>query len=523
MSTGDVTITPGSGLGTVDEDGNIIINSSTLEAIYLANKNNENTGCGPCAVAKPICSICWAIGLKKLANGEAQTITVFGAPPNRRISFRFNLADGTDYITNLVTDMTGAATKKVVILNGAGTYKVTPVACDCAVTPACAEFLVTDCATPVCPTVSVSTSSDDCDVTVGNVFSGGSIYSQTCDRAVTVTPRFMSGTVPSGGTVQLQITVANANNIPVKFSLASLVLPAGLSGTVSIPQTVINGNQSLVVYFTLSATSGVDLSAQIVVSNGQGTYICSGDQYSASGGQDSVQIIAPSGGFGCDLRVESFTWNPSSILNGGTSQLALVLKNYGANTCTNVSMTSVSGPIGFSGPPLSFTGVTIAPGATYQVTSTGTISHTESTSQNFNAYIPAGHIQYVCNSANLSIGAQVQATVAVSASTISSGYCQGVLSFRVEPTPAPPNVIPVITGGLPNTTYNYTVSGAVAMTGQFTTDSSGNADAVIIEYASYQANSQVVVTITGPAPGNCQFPELAIQLPVVDDGGIGPP
>lgn len=507
-----IIVTPESGLISEGEDGNFTLNASVLEALAAQQASfATNAACSPCAGPSVACEFFWALGAAKLENGDAQTITVVGAPPGLRIAFHFDMPNGAVYDTNIVTDDSGKGTKRIVVLNGNGSYTVTATACGCVPRPTSLNFAVCA-APPACAEVVLSTSATPCVLAAGNLFSGGAIYSQGCDRAVTVTPKFLTPTVNSGGYASLEITVSNTNNVPVTFSLGNVTLPPELSGTVAIPQTVINGQATLVRTFTLTATSGVDASAVITIGNGVGTYICNGSQYSASGGQDLVSVIAPSSGLGCDLRVETFAWVPANIANGGTTQLQLTLKNYGSVSVTDLAISAISGPTTFTGGALTASGVTIAPGATFSVNSTGVIEHTASTAQTLTAFAPAGTITYKCGGVPLNIGAPIQSSVVVAAGTISNGYCSGTLTWEV---PISGTVRVLILGALANATYNYTISGAYAASNQVTTDASGDAY-IDISYTFVQAGSQVVVAVSIGEPGNCQFPEMSLQLPPVE-------
>lgn len=510
----DLIVTPESGLIT-EVDGNFTVNTSVLEAMAAAQAANTNSGCGPCGNNPGPCTYFWSLGAQSIQNGDAQTISLVGAPPGLRVSFTFDMPGGVKFVTNIVADSNGMGTKRIVVLNGNGIYTVTASACGCGSNPACKTFTVCPPA-PVCAEVSLNTSASACVAASGNLFSGGEIFSTACDRAVTVVPKFATPSVNSGGYVSLEVRVTNTNNVPVTFTLGNVTLPPELSGTVSIPQVVVNGQSTLVRTFTLTASSGVNADAVVTIGSGVGTYICGGQQYSASGGQDLVAVVAPSGGFGCDLRVEVFAWTPANILNGGTTQLQLVLKNYGAATVTNVAVAAISGPATFTGTALATTGATIAPGATLSLTSSGVIEHTAGTPQTLTAFAPAGTITYTCNGGNFNIGAAIQTSIVVAAGTIANGYCQGTLSWE---NPLDGTVRAYITGALANTQYSWVSTGAIANAGQFTTDATGYGF-VDFTYGVWRNAGQLVVNVTAPSPNACQFPELSIQLPsyVVSEG-----
>lgn len=521
MSNGNVTIPAGSNLYTVDEEGNLTLNSAALNAVALAAKNSARTGdpCAPCGSGpgNP-CSVTWSISADKILLGEYITIFALGVPPGKRISFAISLPACGKYVVNLIGDSSGQASKRIALTSGYGLYAVhpEPAGDGCVYTPAANTVLVRK-TEPLCAAVEVSTNASLCELTATNIFSGGEIYSTACDRAVTVTPRFLGNNINSGGQVQVEIAVANSNFNPVTFTLAPLALPAGLTGTVVIPSVVIEGNQVLRRYFTLTVSSGVEQTVSLVVSTGNGTYLCDGDQYSAAGGQDSLTMLPPASA-ACDLRIETFVWNPASILNGGVAQLQLVLKNYGSATVTSVNMPAVAGGGGFSGAPLVISGVTIAPGATHSVSSTGNINHTATTPQTFSATIPAGHITYTCNGNSVAIQTSRSANISVAASTIAAGYCAGTLYWEKEDDYLL-NV--VLEDAVPNTLYTYTVSNALSTIGSVTTNSSGDAR-FDLPYSENDAGFIATIVVTGPPPGNCQFPELTITLPVVNDG-IGTP
>lgn len=504
----DLIVTPESRLIT-EVDGNFTVNTSVLEAMAAAQAANTNSGCGPCGNNPGPCTYFWSLGAQSMQNGDAQTISLVGAPPGLRVSFTFDMPGGVKFVTNIVADSNGMGTKRIVVLNGNGVYTVTASACGCGANPGCKTFTVCPPA-PVCAEVSLNTSASACVAASGNLFSGGEIFSTACDRAVTVVPKFSAASVNSGGYASLELRVTNTNNVPVKFSLGNVTLPPELSGTVNIPQVIINGQSTLVRTFTLTATAGVNTDAVVTIGNGVGTYICGGQQYSASGGQDLISVIAPAGNLGCDLRVEVFAWTPANILNGGTTQLQLVLKNYGSTSVTDVAVAAISGPATFSGSALATSGATIAPGATLSLTSTGVIEHTAGTAQTFNAFAPAGTITYKCNNGSFNIGAPIQTSIVVAAGTIANGYCTGTLTWE---SVSPGVVRALVTGAKPNTQYNYTSTGAISSAGQFTTDASGDGF-VDFSYGVWIGGSQLVVIVTAPSPNACQFPELSIQMPI---------
>lgn len=503
-----------------DSTGTWEIRPAYLDSILAFRANEQKyEGCDPCTPSKRHCNICWSIGPagQILTAGQEITIAFTGAPRGTVAKFWLVTPSQDRVPVFVVADELGNGQLAISILNGPGTYYVEPAdnSCPCSFSPLRADFSVSDPCAPACPTTEFSTGpADACNTTVSGIFSHGLVGYDECSGAVTITPKFVQPTVPSGTSIVLEIRVKNNNASPVKFSLAPLSLPTGLSGTVSIVETVIQGKTEIVRTFTLSANPvAEDTPVVLAIPYGAGTYQCGGVQFSASAAQDLVTVLPT--GSGCDVRIESFYFTPAVAANGGSTNLVLIIKNYGTMSSAFASIPVPQFPAGFT-PSTTLgsilTSMLLAPGQSSTFTIPGVVAHTAGTVQNMIATIPVGALSWTCGTGTevSSNPAVVSATVAVNpAAGTAGGACNGTVTWeRKELTSCGLNIL--LSGAAANTEYTASVSGTVAGTYTFTTDENGDGS-LPVYYDSGVANSQIQVVVS--LPGICQYPPLTIQLP----------
>ncbi len=457
-----------SGIVQVTEDGEYVIDSSYLDALAASRRNLDgalaNGGgcapmpaeCTPCGTPQQLkCQICWGMSLNCETN--ELTISVVNSTPLLPVTFRIWFPNHCGhYDVHMVLDTKGIAQRKIFLLSGPGDYKVEVINCSCLVSDRSktAKVKAISCApacTP-CPTSTIDTV--ECAPITSQIFSNecGQVGSSLCANSVTMTPSFQYATIASGQQIGLRITVCNNNPIAIDFQLPPLTLPAGLFGTIKIPKTSIGGQSCEDFDFILNVNGEVGTSKTLVLGSGTGLYVCKGGQYSASGGQTTVQVTAPTGLGACGLSIESFAWTPAEIFNGGNSQLCLVLKNTGSNPITNIVVPAIAGPAGFSGAPISGVIASLAAGATTQLCTTGVITHTANVSQTLSAIIPAGAISFICFGSTQN-AAGATAPIVVRAETGDLTECLGLLyadRYAAESC----NITLTIEGGIPNATYH---------------------------------------------------------------------
>ena len=510
------------------------IRTSYLDSILAVRAAaQQQEGCEPCGHQRRGCNICWSIGGddQSLNNGEEITIAFSGAPRGTVAPFDLITPQNEVVPIFVVADELGNGQLAVSILNGPGHYVVEPrkSSCPCTFSPARAGFDVVDQCAPTCPTSDFSTgASDGCSGAVSGIFSHGLVSYDECSNAVSITPKFSTTSVPSGTTVVLEVRVKNNNASPVKFGLAPLALPPQLLGTVSITETIINGGAELVRVFTLAvAAVSTETAVTLAIPYGAGTYQCGGTQFSASASQDLINVLPT--GSGCDVRIESFSFVPAAVANGGTTALQLVLKNYGTTSTATVTALIPQLPAGFT-PSVTVPAnwaATLAPGQAASFTLPGTVAHTSGTTQNLIATVPVNSVSWTCSSSGSTVNstaAPVTATVAVNPDgTGTGGACNGTVTWAKDTATC--EVTVQLLGAAVGTEYTAAYSGACAGTLTFTTNSSGDGN-FGIEYSTGQIGGQVEVIIS--LPGLCQYPPLTIQLPTcttfsgVGEGDGGP-
>lgn len=346
----------------------------------------------------------------------------------------------------------------------------------------------------------LATSTCDCEGT-----ESGTVLS--CEGNVTLHLVFLQNFSVHNGTATLVLTVVNSNSAPVNFNLQKLLLPAGISGDVLVPSTEIPGNASLSFKFQLDTQNATPNKVNLLVEvpAGAGTYLCGNTRYSAGGAAANLQIGSITGGSGasCDLRVEEFSFSPSSSENGKPVKLCITLKNYGSMPVTNVVVPAIVLPTELASATNTASSIGIlAVGEKKQVCLDCTIQTTAANGV-VNVSYPSNTITADCGnvignvSANLEINSKA-VTAKFGHSQLPEQSTTGACAFGF------------LEGGVPGATYSITT--AYSTQGPTTADYVANASGYI-EVINSGAPAGTVVSLSAAGITTYSFTVLPCPQP----------
>ena len=341
------------------------------------------------------CQYQWAISPTRVAVSGLVTFTAVNLPANQAFQVLVQ-GNNAEYVWQLTSDAQGKVTGQQLQLPVNGSVFIfKPIVAGCNAVPAAQEVTMEACNAPP---------------------------ATTCNGTVTIQPQFALQQTEAGQAVIVALVISNTNTNPVNnINLPNVQLPATLSGSpLSVSQFSMAGNSQVTKSFTvvpLNATTE-DKVATIDIPSNTGTYVCNGQTFSMGGGQASVVIKAGVKTI-CGLEIQGLTLSPNPVASGATVTATLVIRNTGNDTITNATLTNLllDNPPTITTSPasatLSFTGVSIAAGATHVATSQFTISKSAGGSVVHTITIPANAVTATCNGSLIGNPAPYSATLVI--------------------------------------------------------------------------------------------------------------